>query len=132
VGLLATSAATLYAAHRTLLGAFDYTVINREGRFIALALTAALASAAVSFGLHARFVGDRARLVRDGLTATALLFAANAAHIAVYGWPLGFPLPPPPMRYAPFFGSISLVAYAAATLAAVIVRSRARERASRS
>jgi hypothetical protein len=120
---LAATALTLYGAHRAVLGAFDYTVINREGRFIGLALLTVGLSAAVSFGGHAVIVRDRARLVADGATAVGALLLALLLHVAVYGWPLGFPLPPSELRYAPFFGAIALVGYAATTLAVLLVRS---------
>jgi hypothetical protein len=46
-----------------------------------------------------------------------LLFYVNLAHVVVYGWPLGFPLPPQPARYFPFFGAISLAVYGVVSIA---------------
>jgi hypothetical protein len=125
LGLLAAAATTLYGAHHVALGDFDYTSINGRERFVTRALLASLASAVVSVGAHAAVVRDRERLTADGLTVVGVLLAANLGHIVVYGWPLGFPLPSPAERYAPFFGAIALVGWAVVTLVLALLRRRA-------
>ena len=63
---------------------------------------------------HAADRARQERLVGDLLLVVGLLLAMNLGHVYVYGWPLGFPLPPQPARYFPFFGAIALATYALA------------------
>jgi hypothetical protein len=121
LGYVAGAALALYLAHRIALGVFDYTVVNRRERFIALALAAAVSSALVVTVAHARIVRSREHLTEEMVTGVALLLLANLGHIFVYGWPLGFPLPPPALRYAPFYGAITLVGFALVALAANVL-----------
>lgn len=88
-----------YAA---LSGGLDASSINHRSFFV---------RNAISSGLGALALGGLARawLLRrrvDHLTCSeALVLAtlgASAAHIAAYGWPLGFPLPSPYLYFAPF------------------------------
>ena len=45
------------------------------------------------------------------VTLGLFLFVVNLGHIFVFGWPLGFPLPPDPARYWPFIGAIAQVGF---------------------
>jgi hypothetical protein len=110
---------------------FDYTVVNRRERFIALAFAAVVPSALFVTVGHTWFVRSRARLAEDAVTGIALLLVANLGHIFVYGWPLGFPLPPAALRYAPFYGAIALVGFALVALGAVLLLRRTERAASR-
>jgi hypothetical protein len=131
IGYIGAATLALYLAHRITLGEFDYTVVNRRERFIALALAAAVPSALVVTVAHAWFVRSRERLAESAVTAVTLLLVANLGHIFVYGWPLGFPLPPAALRYAPFYGAIALVGFALVALGALFLLRRTARGASR-
>ena len=101
----------IWCVHHAVLGEFDFTVINLRERFLPRASAVALVSAVATVLAHLRIVGDRRRLAGDMVLLVGLLLAAMLGHVYVYGWPLGFPLPPQPARYFPFFGAIALVTY---------------------
>lgn len=111
VSWLVFGAALLWAAHHLILGDFDYSVINKRERFILRAI-AVSSVAALGMAASHRWIA-RGDLGRDFALALGVGLFANVAHVAVYGWPLGFPLPPQPMRYFPFFGGIALVCFGA-------------------
>ena len=98
-----------WLAHRLVLGPFDYTVINLREPFIARAFGVVALSIAASLLLRQRFAPGR--LVSDVRAWLALLLVANVGHVVVYGWPLGFPLPPAPARYFPFLGAFLLIGW---------------------
>jgi hypothetical protein len=114
------------ALHRAVLGVFDYTVVNGRSRYIGLALGTVVCAAAFSAGLHVLFFRSRARLAEDSVTVTALLFVACLGHIFAYGWPIGFPLPGPVLRYAPLFGGFALTGFAGLALGALLLGFRRR------
>jgi len=116
---VAFTAFVVWCVHHAVLGDFDFTVINLRQRFIPRAAAVAIVSALATVLAHARIVRDKERLVGDLLLVVGLLLAMNLGHVYVYGWPLGFPLPPQPARYFPFFGAIALAVYGLA--AAVLV-----------
>ena len=109
---VAFGAFVVWCVHHAVLGDFDFTVINLRERFLPRAGAVALVSALATVFAHARIVSDRRRLAGDVVLLVGLLLAAMLGHVYVYGWPLGFPLPPQPARYFPFFGAIALVTYA--------------------
>jgi hypothetical protein len=120
VAWLACVVLAIWVAHHLTLGDFDYTVINRRGRFIVRGYAAVFLSALVGIATHAR-ITNAEHLVDDWTTVVVGMLAMNLGHIAVYGWPLGFPLPPAPARYFPFFGSGALLGYALVLIGLVLV-----------
>jgi hypothetical protein len=100
-------AALTWLAHRAVLGPFDYTIVNLRARFVPKAFAAVVVAMVASLALR-RYVRARDNDVDAWLAA--LLFA-NVGHVFVYGWPLGYPLPPAEARYFPFFGAITLCAW---------------------
>jgi hypothetical protein len=69
---------------------------------------------------------DALRVQTPGVVA---LLGVTLAHIAVYGFRVGFPLPPPTMLFLPYFSTVALAAQAAlgvATCVALAVRARGR------
>ncbi len=109
---IASAPLMLWLAHHAILGDLDYTVVNVKGRFIVRAFAAAFAAAVAGIAAHRLVIGRIDRLVRDMLVVVMLLLVADAGHVLVYGWPIGFPVPSPAARYYPFFGSIALAGYA--------------------
>ncbi len=119
MGWLLLTAAIFWAVHRAVLGEFDYSVINIRTRFIPRAFGIAFCSLALAVVAHRLLLSSthgahdvsptwKERLRADVLVIAALLLVMNVGHVAVYGWPLGFPLPSAPARYFPFFGAIAL------------------------
>lgn len=93
------------AVYRALSGGLDASSLNRRWFFTRNVLVAAAVSWALGVVLHrARGGGREALLARAGLLLAASV-AANALHVAVYGWPLGYPLPGPYLYFAPFLTS---------------------------
>lgn len=117
---LVATAVVIWLVHRAVLGELDYTVVNRRAEFVPRAFVVSTVSAALSVLVHAFIVRDRERRVGDGVLVVALLLALNLGHVVVYGWPLGFPLPPAAARYFPFFGAVVLAAYAGALVPLVL------------
>jgi hypothetical protein len=117
-------AALTWLAHRAVLGPFDYTIVNLLARFVPKAFAVVILAMVASF-LVRRFVRPRETDVDAWLAA--LLFA-NVGHVFVYGWPLGYPLPPAEARYFPFFGAIALCAWGLVTAAARLGRPSFRRR----
>ncbi len=119
---VAFCAFVVWCVHHAVLGDFDFTVINLRERFIPRAAAVAVVSAVSSVVAHPQIVRDRSRLAGDLVLLVALLLAMMLGHVYVYGWPLGFPLPPQPARYFPFFGAIALVTYALAASGLLLIR----------
>ena len=100
-----------WAVHRAILGELDFTVINLKVQFVPRAFAVVFLSATVAAAVHAALVRRWDHLASDMLTLLGVLLLANLGHGFVYGWPLGFPLPPTAARYLPFFGAIALVGF---------------------
>jgi hypothetical protein len=107
-----------------VLGDFDFTVINLRERYIPRAAAVAIVSVLATLVAHERIVHDRPRLVGDLVLLVGLLLAMNVGHVYVYGFPLGFPLPPQAARYFPFFGAIAVVVYALVASALLVIQWR--------
>lgn len=119
---LAATLLTFWLVHHLVLGDFDYTVVNRRAAFVPRAFAIALTAAIAAAGVH-RVV--RGATLEARLTlALGLALLANFGHVFVYGWPLGFPLPPQPMRYFPFIGAFAQVAFALVLAVAIAARTR--------
>lgn len=123
-GWLALTLLATWAVHRMILGELDFTVINLKRTFLPRAFAIVLVSSAVAVGAHAALVRSVDALVRDLLALLGLLLAVNLGHVFAYGWPLGFPLPPPAARYFPFFGAIALLGHALVTLLVLRIAKR--------
>lgn len=102
--LLATLGA-FWLAHHGVLGDFDYTVINRKEVFVPRAFLVVALATTAAVGLNLALAPKTApdALSARLFSALVLVMIASAGHVLVYGWPLGFPLPPQPLRYLPFF-----------------------------
>lgn len=96
--------------HVLVLGSFDWTAINMRERYLRAAPLVCLGPALVAISWH-RWRWPTASLPADLLTVAVLGLAMNAGHIAVFGWPLGFPLPGPAMLLLPFFASFFMVVH---------------------
>jgi hypothetical protein len=58
---------------------------------------------------HRLRMGSWATLSARAEVLALLALLANLAHIAVYGWPLGYPLPGPYLYFSPFLLSTFLL-----------------------
>ncbi len=121
---------TIWIAHQLVLGDFDYTVINLKARYVPRAFAVVLLAGGFSSFASLRQGRTWAGIADNAVTFCALLLLCNLGHIFVYGWPLGFPLPPPAARYFPFFGAIAQVGFGVLALVAMGMAARARGRGS--
>jgi hypothetical protein len=117
--LLAVLTATV-ALHVLVRGSFDWTAINTRESYLRAGALIALAPALL--GLVVRRAAPD--LLADQLTLAVLVLALDLGHIVVFGWPLGFPLPPPPLLLFPFTGAILLAVHAALVALLALVRLR--------
>ena len=110
--------------HVLVRGSFDFTAVNSRASYVPACLAIGLVAGASAAALHHALWRDRARLLRDQVTALGVLLGANVLHPIAFGWPLGFPLPAAPFLLFPFFGAILLVAggLVALALAALALR----------
>ena len=99
--------------HILVLGSLDWTAINTRARYLVRAPMICAIPAALAIALHAWRLRDGSRLVADQLTFAALALALSLAHIIVFGWPLGFPLPGPTLLLYPFLGAFLVVVHGA-------------------
>lgn len=108
------SAFVFWAVHRLVLGELDYTVINVREQFVPRGFATSFVTTFVICVAHVVMMrGDEKRaLITDLRILLGVLAILNLGHVLVYGWPLGFPLPPQPMRYFPFIGAIAMAALA--------------------
>jgi hypothetical protein len=116
-GFIAVLGATLLL-HILVLGSLDWTAINTRERYLLRAPMICGIPAVLAIAGHAWRLRDAPRLVADQLTFAALALALSLAHIVVFGWPLGFPLPGPALLLYPFLGAFLVVVHGA--LAAVL------------
>lgn len=124
-GFLAVLGATLLL-HVLVLGSLDWTAINTRERYLIWAPPICAIPAGLAIAAHAWRLRDGPRLVADQLTFAALALALSLAHIIVFGWPLGFPLPGPTLLLYPFLGAFLVVVHGAlAALLAAGVLARA-------
>ena len=101
-------AAAAYILQVTLRGSFDMSSVNHRESFIRFTLT--LGAAVTTLGLLVHL------LIRRSLRALAwdlgMLSLAGTLlcilHPLVFGWHLGFPVPPPPVYFFPYFGALFL------------------------
>lgn len=102
--------AAAVAVHVLMLGSFDWTAINLRERYLRAApLVCAIAVApAIAWSLWRE---GRPRLAGHLLTLSLLGVAVNVGHVAVFGWPLGFPLPGPAALLLPFFAAFFTVVH---------------------
>jgi hypothetical protein len=115
--------ALVVAAHvgvyTAVRGSFDMTSINQRADWIRVSLAVGLAVAAGGVLLRA-LVGGRRRLAGDQLTLVALGAGMVAAHVAAFGWVLGFPLPGATLLFLPFFGTTFVASHAVLALATAL------------
>ncbi|HVU51726.1 MAG TPA: alkaline phosphatase family protein [Polyangia bacterium] len=112
-------------------GSFDLTAMNTGflARTAILWLTLGSASALLLSWL--RGADDALRMQA---ACTVALLGVTLGHIAVYGLILGFPIPPPPLLFMPYFTTVALVAQSAiglGTVAFLAARLAARPAAAR-
>lgn len=94
-------------------GSFDMSAINDRNAFVvAVALTAG--GVLLLFAVVHRHLLRGRSLVADLRTTVITTTLMALAHVAAYGWPLGYPLPSPELLFAPFVIAISLGVYIAA------------------
>lgn len=108
LGLVALFYLALFVGQVGLRGSFDLSAVASREQFIGFTVT--LSGLTTLFAIHVYLVmrRDLAALLLDltvlSLTGTLL----SLAHPLVFGWQLGFPLPPPMLYFFPYFAAIAL------------------------
>lgn len=118
---LLLSLVAIWVAHRLVLGPLEFSAINLKERFVPKAFAATFLAAGGATFAHR---WTRRPFAPDQVTLVAVLLYLNVAHVPVFGWPLGFPLPSPSMRYVPFFLCFAAVGNAMIGLVATLRRPR--------
>jgi hypothetical protein len=128
LGWVALAFAGSYGATQLTRGSFDLAAVNTGRSFIvAQSLTSAVVLLALGI-LHLRLWRDRDRLLFDGIILAAAQAGLAAAHLAGFGWPLGFPLPAPALLFLPYPLAAFMAATGAALLGMAILAARGRGR----
>ena len=107
---LAFALLALWVSHRLILGVLEFSAINLKERYVPKAFAAVFLAAVVTTLAHR---WTRRPFAPDQVTLVGVILYVNVAHVLVYGWPLGFPLPSAAMRYLPFFACFAAVGNAA-------------------
>lgn len=122
----------VWVVHHALLGDLDFSALNGTKRYLIRAAITVAIALAISIVTHVFLVRKLSRFVFDVTTLLALLLVLEAGHLVAYGWPLGFPLPSPSVRYLPFFGSFVMCGFSIAALVASLMLLARERRARRS
>jgi hypothetical protein len=70
--------------------------------FLVAESSALLVVLCLAFLAHLAIWRDVGRLLGDAQTLVGLQGTLIVAHLFAFGWPLGDPLPPPPLLFAPY------------------------------
>jgi len=117
------------AAYRGLSGGLDATSLNRKHFFVRNVLLAAAAAYGLGALWHRGRGGSWGALAAKLWGPLVAAVAANAAHVATYGWTVGYPMPGPYLYFAPFLmtsfqvtAGVALALFALAARGALITR----------
>jgi hypothetical protein len=89
-------------------GSFDYSSINTRRVFLTNGIFVVASVSVLGAIIHFRIFRSLVALREDAAVLAATTLTLLIAHIAVYGWPVGYPLPPQPLAFFPYFGGIAL------------------------
>ena len=95
-----------------LRGSFDLTAMNLRASFVSETATLCFAVSLATILLFTWVRGTRADALRIQVPIIIALLGVSLAHVVVYGFTLGFPLPPPPLLFLPYFSSVALATQA--------------------
>lgn len=112
--------AALVGVYSLLSGSFDLNSINGRNPFIKRGALAALPVGLLGMAAHFLLWKNWAELARDQVRFCLLVLGLNLAHLAAFGWPLGFPLPAPLLIFLPFIGGLFLVSQSLLALLAAL------------
>lgn len=105
-----------------LRGSFDFTSMNERADFIRWIMVTSLLTLTLLTALHRLRFRTFAGLGGHLLALLALIDSVNLAHIAAFGWPMGFPLPGPALLFLPFVAGSFQAVVAVAALGAGLWR----------
>lgn len=108
---LVTTAMTV-AAFWVLRGSLDLTAMNLHDSFVTQSTLICLAIGSLSSVLFAWLRGNADDALRIQAPGVIALLGITLAHIVVYGFSVGFPLPPPTLLFFPYFSTVAVVAQA--------------------
>lgn len=105
---VALIAAAAYALQVGLRGSFDLSAVAYREDFLAITIVIGLICALGGVGLHWLVRRDVDALLLDLAVLAILGTLASLAHPAALGWQLGFPVPPPPVFFFPYWAALFL------------------------
>jgi hypothetical protein len=100
---------THLALYRALSGGLDATSLNGRRFFTRNVLLASVTAYALGALWHRARGGRWDALVPRAEALLVATLGGNAAHVAAYGWTLGYPLPGPYLYFAPFLLTTFLI-----------------------
>jgi hypothetical protein len=103
---LAMAGATL--VYVLLSGGFDATSINSEAFFVRNAVSASMLGVLLMNAVFVACLRGRVQRLLASVLLVLVMSLGSAAHIAAFGWPLGYPMPTPVLYFAPFVMSVFL------------------------
>jgi hypothetical protein len=111
-------AATL-VLHHLARGSLDLSALNRRAPYIRAAAILCLAPALVALAARAALVRSLARAAVDQAAIVLLGLGVVVGHPLVFGWRLGFPLPPPFFFSLPYLSAIFTICHGLVLVVAV-------------
>jgi hypothetical protein len=108
---LVTTAMTV-GAFWVLRGSLDLTAMNLHDSFVTQTSLICLAMGSMSSLLFAWLRGNPEDALRVQTPGVIAMLGVTLAHIVVYGFVVGFPLPPPTLLFLPYFSTVAVVAQA--------------------
>jgi hypothetical protein len=106
--LPALAIASAVLAYVLLSGGFDATSINRKAFFVQNAVSSSALGLLLMNATFAALLRGRVQRLSASLVLVLMILLGSAAHLAAYGWPLGYPMPGPVLYFAPFAMSVFL------------------------
>jgi hypothetical protein len=91
-----------YLATILCRGRFDVAGLKSIESFIVTESCALFVVLGLAFLAHLAIWRDVGRLLGDAQALVGLQVALIVAHLSAFGWPIGFPLPPPQLLFAPY------------------------------
>jgi hypothetical protein len=95
-------AGTSYLATIVCRGSFDLAAIKSKESFLVVESCALLGVLCLAFLAHLALWRDLRRFLGDAQVLVGLQMVLLAAHLIAFGWPIGYPLPPPQLLFAPY------------------------------
>lgn len=117
------AALTAVALQLAFRGSFDLSAVAYREDFLGFTITMGVVWSLVLIGLHLRLRRSLDELLIDLGTLSLIGSVLCLAHPVVFGWELGFPVPPPAAFFFPLWAALAFGALGGAGTLTVIVAS---------